>query len=180
MADQLIQLTQKLLSRGERGVESGERSTSINNEIKLEQLVVRAQAESKASGDRQFGVGSSQNELANLYLAEGRIGLAKIASKGHHAKLTRKQRIGLEAIVRLTGRPSLYIIDNEVASVPQKSEWAEPLAAAIDEIRRVVQRVGRVNSTKIGGAGYVGTAFLVAPDIVMTNRHVANKIAGEM
>jgi hypothetical protein len=124
-----------------------------------------------AAESRLSRLDAARAEFAAALLEEGRGALAEVAAKGLAASLTTSQSSGLEAIVRLTGRPSLLIQDGTFAQTTP--EWNEPLLAARAQIENVLTRVGRVNLPEIGSPGYVGTAFLAGADLALTNRHVA-------
>lgn len=110
--------------------------------------------------------------LAQAYLEEGRKGLRKVVENPDAPELSNAERDGLEAIVRLTGRPS-FLVQNDAVSVEQPDDqWGSHIAREAARITAVLRRVGRVNLPGYG-AGYVGTAFMVAEDLALTNRHVA-------
>ncbi|CAA2105429.1 hypothetical protein MBUL_03188 [Methylobacterium bullatum] len=82
----------------------------------------------------------------------------------------------LEAIVAFDGtRPSFLVRDGEVdlASSFSTSQWKTTLAPRLRELAAFASCVGRV---EIGGSG-IGTAFLIAPTLALTNRHVAQGVA---
>ena len=91
---------------------------------------------------------------------------------GTDATLTEPQRSALEAIVLLTGRPAL-LIKNDDFELPT-GLW-EILAPYRAEISLVAKSVGRIGVSMDYGTPYVGTGFVVAPGLVMTNRHVVEK-----
>ncbi|GAB2689883.1 DNA/RNA non-specific endonuclease [Thalassiella azotivora] len=76
-----------------------------------------------------------------------------------------------EAIVLRFGRPTL-VVRNDTFEVPEADTWRsrlEPFKARLDAALR---SVGRVEVLGVG-ADFVGTAWVVAPGVVVTNRHVA-------
>lgn len=95
-----------------------------------------------------------------------------IGRSGRDAELTEPQRSALEAIVLLTGRPALFI-KNDDFELPT-GLW-EILAPYRAEISSVAKSVGRIGVSMDYGTPYVGTGFVVAPGLVMTNRHVVEK-----
>ncbi|MFF0473399.1 trypsin-like serine peptidase [Streptomyces sp. NPDC004284] len=102
-------------------------------------------------------------------LEAGVSGLEKLA--GHREdELDGDETFGVEAIVLLEGRPAILVQRQDFA--PQRDEWAvlEPQRPAI---RESLLRVGRVEVTGHPSLDWIGTAFLVGPRTVMTNRHVA-------
>lgn len=91
---------------------------------------------------------------------------------GRNAELTQPQQGALEAIVLLTGRPALFI-KNDTFDLPT-GLW-EMLAPYREEMSAVAKSVGRIGVSMDYGSPYVGSGFVVAPGLVMTNRHVVEK-----
>lgn len=81
-----------------------------------------------------------------------------------------------EAIIRTTGRPVLFV-RNDTFEKPESEVWQERLEKARDALEFAIKAVGRVELRNNPTYDWVGTAWLVAPDIVVTNRHVANVFA---
>jgi len=113
----------------------------------------------------------ARHALAQCLMEEGRRALKEVAAHGVAASLSASETSGLEAIVRLTGRPSLLIVDGEVA--PASDEWEEPLCIFKSTIDEVIPKVGRLRVPEFAGEPFLGTAFMIAPDLAMTNFHVA-------
>ncbi|WP_030686913.1 serine protease [Streptomyces globisporus] len=119
----------------------------------------------------------ARDERARV-LEAGVSGLEKLA--GHREdELDEGEAFGVEAIVLLEGRPAILVQRQDFA--PQRDEWAvlEPQRLAI---RESLARVGRVEVTGHPSLDWIGTAFLVGPRTVMTNRHVAaefSRLEGE-
>lgn len=90
--------------------------------------------------------------------------------------------VTLEAIVREVGRPALLISQGAIMRPTEADEESrdviDGLMAGVAALAPVIPLVGRIDVSNFpGGAPYVGTGWLVAPDIVVTNRHVAELIA---
>jgi endonuclease G len=81
-----------------------------------------------------------------------------------------------EAIVLTTGRPALLI---------QKGEWEEPrlpevkrrLDTAAQHLLKAIPKVARLELLNHPSYDYVGTAWMIEDDVMITNRHVANTFA---
>ncbi|WP_165971603.1 S8 family serine peptidase [Cupriavidus sp. L7L] len=89
---------------------------------------------------------------------------------------THEGLLGLEALVRLTGRPALRVRSNTVdLKDPQAKEWESKLFFAMQrgQLGQCLAAIGRID---IGGV-HVGTGFVVGEDIVLTNRHVLQAFA---
>ncbi len=83
----------------------------------------------------------------------------------------------LEAIVAFDGtRPSFLVKEQGIdfSSSLNTGTWAVDLQPHLDRLVRQISCVGRVEL----GEQHVGTAFLVTPTLAITNRHVAQSIAG--
>ncbi|MGI5404581.1 trypsin-like serine peptidase [Streptomyces sp. CA-135486] len=106
-------------------------------------------------------------------LSAGANGLDKLA-EGRADEISDDESFGMEAIVLLEGRPAILIQNHDFA--PQEGDWAV-LDAARAAIRESIARVGRVEVSGHASLDWLGTAFLVSADIVMTNRHVAMEFA---
>ena len=177
MSEHLIQTALRVLSRSSGGAESAEVGALVEPE-NVEVLYERALSLATAP-DSPEARDSGRQSLIESYLDAGRAGLQEIVAHGETARLDALQLTGLEAIVRLTGRPSFLVERGRVAGVPRDSEWFEPLIGAEDGLRQVLGSVGRVNLADTAGPGYAGTAFMVAPGVLMTNRHVVSQFAQE-
>jgi S1-C subfamily serine protease len=94
--------------------------------------------------------------------------------RGGATTLSPQERTGLEAIVRLEGRPALLVQEGDFMPPPRL--WAS-LTTVRDAIKAVLARVGRIEVSGHPDFDWIGTGFLVARDIVMTNRHVAVEFA---
>ena len=109
-------------------------------------------------------------DLPSLIEAGGR-GLEKIRrSEEEGVDLSPIERIGIEAIIHLEGRPALLVKDDSFEKPP--AEW-DVLNRHREVIENNIPRVGRIEVEGHPRLDWVGTGFLVAPDVIMTNRHVA-------
>jgi len=100
---------------------------------------------------------------------DGIDGLAKVA-EGREEELDDDELLGLEAIVLLEGRPAILIQEGDFLQPPH--EWSR-LSEGRDGIRGVIARSGRIEVKGHLNLDWAGTASLVAPTTLMTNRHVA-------
>lgn len=87
-------------------------------------------------------------------------------------------RFGLESLVRLTERPVLKIVDSGLSEDDPlfgDGGWGHLL---IDQpiLPKVAKAVGRINLN----SSHIGTGFVVAEDVIMTNRHVLEAIGEEV
>jgi hypothetical protein len=106
---------------------------------------------------------------ARSVLAAGRRAAVKVRdTPPGDVSLTPDEQIGLEAVILLFGRPALLIENGTFADAPPGWEALETERARIEQ---TIRSVGRI---EIVHRGMVGTGFLVAPGVIMTNRHVAD------
>lgn len=108
-------------------------------------------------------------------LAEhGRRAIAKLRRDKAAAAFTPQEEMALEAIVLLEGRPALLIQDGHFQKPPVEWTVLEPHRAGIEAM---LGSVGRVEVTGHPSLDWIGTGFLVAEGVVMTNRHVAKEFS---
>jgi hypothetical protein len=105
----------------------------------------------------------------------GRRAIEHILRDGEAAELAPEEATGLEAIIHLIGRPAILIQDGRF--FPPPAEWVV-LDQHRDAIQRNLQSVGRIEVDGHPDLEWIGTGFLVAPDVLMTNRHVALEFTG--
>ncbi|MCB5183349.1 trypsin-like serine peptidase [Streptomyces antimicrobicus] len=120
----------------------------------------------EATADR---IGRAAQEERARVLEAGARGLEKLAA-GREDDIDEDEYFGVEAIVLLEGRPAILVQGQDFP--PQPGDWAV-LDGQRTGIRDSLARVGRVEVTGHPSFDWLGTGFLVAPDVVMTNRHVA-------
>lgn len=89
-------------------------------------------------------------------------------SKGND--ISEDEKIALESIIILYGRPALLIQDDDFSEPPL--EW-QSLKDYRSSIQKVLRGVGRVELENHPTFPWVGTGFLAGPEILITNRHVA-------
>jgi hypothetical protein len=114
---------------------------------------------------------ATRRERARI-VASGVEGLAKLA-EGRERALNAEERLGMRAIILLEGRPAILIQDGDFGQPPEG--WAR-LAEHRAPIREVIARSGRIEVHGHLNLDWLGTAFLVAPETLMTNRHVAQEL----
>lgn len=132
-----------------------------------------------ARADRGLGAADAATAALRNEVTQGAAdALAKLATARTDAQLELRDRMGLEAVVLLTGRPSLEIKDGDLdidLTDPDVAEWQGVLALARSRMKKTIASVGRIDTS----GSHVGTGFVVAPGVVMTNRHVLEALAEE-
>lgn len=110
--------------------------------------------------------------------------LERLHRQGTGTGLTARETIELEALVSLTERPAVPVTERETpdrrvvqtvdATDPSFGRFAVPVELSLPTLETgPLAAVGRID----GGDVHVGTGFLVAAGLVMTNRHVLEDIA---
>ena len=85
---------------------------------------------------------------------------------------------GLEAIILLMGRPVLLVQDDDIdLSALETDVWTGRLEAARANLRAAIRSVGRIDLDNNPQFDWVGTGWVVADDVVVTNRHVVDVFA---
>jgi S1-C subfamily serine protease len=108
-------------------------------------------------------------------ITDGATALEKVSRRGEATPLTPREALGYEAIIHIVARPALLVQNGRFA--PPQAPW-EGIESARLTLEKVLPSVGRVELTgDVRGRDWLGTAFLVAPGVVMTNRHVAVEFA---
>ncbi|WP_165226240.1 trypsin-like serine peptidase [Aquisphaera insulae] len=139
-------------------------------------------------------VGRTECELLRIvkeYLDDGPVekGLvAEIVERGDRAlrlvgkdaEFERRPELlaDLEAIIRPDGRPSFLVRDGRVdmRSSPL-GRWDDSLYADEHDLEKAITCIGRIDAPGLIG-GYAGTGVLIHDDLILTNRHVVQMLAG--
>ncbi|MEZ5351923.1 MAG: serine protease [Bryobacteraceae bacterium] len=125
-------------------------------------------------GEDDFDLpGGESPELAaerRRVVEAGRKAVTKLKKSGRSVELTPDEEQGLEAIILLTERPAILIQDGQFLPPPQ--EWKK-LEGVRAQIEANLPRIGRIELDGHPSMEWIGTGFLVADTVVMTNRHVA-------
>ncbi len=77
-----------------------------------------------------------------------------------------------EAIILLFGRPAL-LVKNDTFEIPSSNEWKTRLFPTKSQIDRAIKSVGRIELMDHPSFDWVGTGWMIADNVVVTNRHVA-------
>lgn len=138
----------------------------------LDEVAERVESARSAASLRPMGTRARENAAdreRGRVLADGVSGLAKVRAG---REVDDAERIGLRAIVQQEGRPAIVVRDGDFGEPP--ALWSQ-LSGRRERIREVIARAGRVEVDGHPDHAWVGTAWLVAPATLMTNRHVASK-----
>ena len=90
-------------------------------------------------------------------------------------------RVGLESLIRMTGRPVLRIVDDgfETLAIEDMGEWRQLLTGAANWnwLGPMIDATGRIDAIDGDKATHLGTGTLIADGVVITNRHVLDAFA---
>ena len=142
----------------------------------VEGVAERLRASRAGASLQPMGVGDDPVVAAtrrerDRVVGAGISGLTKLA-RGRDDDLDDTERFGLRAIVHIEGRPAILIQDGDFAPPPH--QWSA-LTERRERVREVIARSGRIEVDGHLDLDWLGTAFLVAPGMLMTNRHVAEE-----
>ncbi len=173
----LVRIARKLLASGGT-LESGAPSGSLGEEQVLAAL--KNQILSRADILSEGGRDLTANVAADEVLAVAKSALTKTAAGAETSDLTGSEFAGLEAIIRLTGRPAMGYKGGQVetpSGIGENEHWQVFLALARAKINTASASIGRVELTGLGDVVLLGTAWRLGDDLVVTNRHVARLLA---
>lgn len=91
-------------------------------------------------------------------------------------RLSTDGQVGLEALVMLTGRPALRVRGGVVDfDDPRGAQWRDDIIflSSQPDFKKQLLAVGRIDADGV----HVGTGFVVAPGLLLTNRHVLQVFA---
>jgi hypothetical protein len=147
--------------------------------------VVRKIAAGRAAYGASAIVGAEPAELPQIetssrarlesYVPAGLSAVRKLRRDGSAAKVDIRERRALEALVLLMARPAILVQDGRFFPAPKP--WTDKLERHRAAIEAVLPRVGRIEVSGHPALDWVGTGWLAADDVVMTNRHVAIEFA---
>jgi len=104
--------------------------------------------------------------------------LERLRKEGVKARLTEVEAVALESIIQVRGRPAVRVLGDrldELDSNPDNDVWREYISTGEDRMLHAASLTGAVvlkAEVTSGKPWTAGTAWLVAPNRVVTNRHV--------
>jgi hypothetical protein len=165
-----------LLGVGATGVlesTGGLESTMVQDDP-LDRVARAKEAMARLIKDRFGGDGALLQEVDRLAISgEEAIGILADPS----TELTEDHFGALETIVAFDGtRPSFLVKESGIdfSSSYNTASWTTDLQPYLERLTQQISCIGRVEL----GEKHIGTAFLVTPTLAITNRHVAQSIAG--
>jgi hypothetical protein len=119
------------------------------------------------------------DRVANLVVRAKAV-VEAISAQGAEASIDAAGLGQLEAIVRLTGRPSLLINDGGFDANLLPDGWTSlAIPSELKQVKAAIASVGRLylNDASVERRFGIGTAWVCGPGLLMTNRHVVNELA---
>ncbi|MGZ0710065.1 DNA/RNA non-specific endonuclease [Coraliomargarita sp. W4R53] len=144
----------------------------MNNKDSLKQLLSDSAVMDEIRGTSRNYI---ETESSNFTDASAR-GIESLLSSTEIA-VSNGSLTQLEAIVLLTGRPSLLIQDGKWET-PQLNTIKSRLDKSSDALLETIPKVGRVEVINLGN--YLGTGWMLDEGIMITNRHVAEVFAARI
>jgi endonuclease G, mitochondrial len=157
---------------------------TINRDAALKDEILSRIAEDAAIGERltdRASIGPTgaapETILESRILAPGMISVDDARSVLEDPP-DRPVDFGLEAIILVLGRPVLLVRDDDYDLATLETDtWRARLEEARSGLKSGILSVGRVDLDNNPRFDWVGTAWVVTDDIVVTNRHVAAEFA---
>ena len=153
-----------------RGLESAVRPRATQERMERLEAGIRSRAVAMPPNERP------DEEVVQKLIEGGRSALSKLESDSLPS-LTVGEAAGLEAVILTDGsRPSLLVAEGFVnLADPEVDVWQGRLQLMEASLRKVIKAVGGIRVP--ASRDPVGTAFVIAPGLVLTNRHVLEAIA---
>lgn len=144
---------------------------------------IARQLRSAAGAERVPGLADNTENMARLAaaLVEQAQQVVNALEAGASAgSFSDAQMVALESVIRTRGRPALKVEDGGLETLddarhPGSGFWRIPVSDHEAQLLRVAASTGAVIARVLAGGGasiVCGTAWLIAPNLVMTNRHV--------
>jgi len=96
-------------------------------------------------------------------------------TRGMEVRLRPEEEIGVQALLAFTSRPVLLVQGDRFGEPPPV--WADLDRTYRSDVETALRSVGRVEMTGHPTLPWAGTAWVAAPGIVVTNRHVVQCFA---
>ncbi|MDX1964965.1 MAG: DNA/RNA non-specific endonuclease [Pirellulales bacterium] len=117
------------------------------------------------------GIRGALDYLVTRSIDADAVALRKLEN-GDFEDISPRERRHLEAIVEEDGRPVVFIIDDQYDVLP--APWTQLNVDPVrTRINTVIPSIGRIEDISGGIPQHIGTGFIVGPNLMMTNRHVA-------
>lgn len=133
-----------------------------------------ADLESTAASATSEPLNTAIDRERDRLVQAGERAITKLEKDGDKAELDEDESDGLEAIINLTVRPAIRIINGTFLAPAPPWEDLERFRASIES---TAHSVGRVEVSGNPLVPFAGTGSMVADGVVMTNRHVAKVFA---
>ncbi len=127
-----------------------------------------------------------QAEFPMARLPPGRcgVGTTAIIRDFKDSQLDGTDSFGLESIIKEMARPSFLVLEDKTdftlrseLPVEEVTYWQPRIAPKADMLKQIYQAVGRIELHNHESLNWCGTGWLLRPDVLVTNRHVAVNFA---
>jgi len=95
--------------------------------------------------------------------------------RGMEVRLMPEEETGVQALLAFTSRPVILVQEDRFAEPPPV--WADLDRIFRSEIETALRSIGRVEMSGHPALSWAGTAWIAAPRLVVTNRHVVRYFA---
>jgi V8-like Glu-specific endopeptidase len=126
--------------------------------------------------DNDSALYSIADKLADKIATDGKDALKAVAEGNDNYLLNNPDKTSLlEVIVKVDGSRPSFMVRNGIAdqSTSPVGTWAGYLAVNGDILNDAIAAVGRIDQNNM----HVGTGFLIAQNLIVTNRHVLQAIS---
>ena len=177
-AERAVSLARTLLAAGGQLESVGGGGETIKRGELEEALRERAQLNATSG---QLPPSLTAQAAAAQALANAESALQKTAGGGSPSNLTDLEMAALEAVIEVTGRPSMRYTRGQVQMPPsalgENERWRFLVATALEEIDEASACVGRISVRGVAGLDeHKGTGWCAAGGLIATNRHVAREL----
>jgi endonuclease G, mitochondrial len=156
---------------------------NINRDAELKEEILTRIAEDAEIGERLAEraptgpAGAAPDRMLESRAVPGRVSVDAARSVIEDPP-ERPSDFGLEAIILVLGRPVLLVKNDDYDLATLETDiWRARLEQARPGLKSGILSVGRVDLDNNPRFDWVGTGWVVADDVVVTNRHVASEFA---
>lgn len=169
---QLVSLAERLLTQGGT-LESSQGNGPVDRDDLLNALERHILSELPPSAATSVTARAAAVKALNA----SENALRKVNNDGAATNLTDLEISALEAIIEVTGRPSVRYLNGNVqtpgSTLAENQHWQLIILTAKHDINRASESVGRIAiDNNFGLTEGLGTGWRVSGDLVVTNRHV--------
>lgn len=114
--------------------------------------------------------------ISNLYTSGAIVNVSASAPLPERLASLPTEEDTFEAIVKIYNRPALLVQNNSFED-PVSETWKQRLIPYRSKLEAAIRATGRIEIENHPYSQWLGTGWMVRPDIMITNRHVAEEFA---